>query len=151
MSYINTTLAPHEVVQYTASLSIWYIFPFCLYGLFFLGFALFLAGDARLGTIAMGFAAVGVISLIWAVVVFWSTEIAITNMRVLHKIGLISRKTTEIPLNRIASVEVNQSILGRIFGFGDVSVSGTDGNNALMKGITDPLKFRSAIMAANEL
>jgi uncharacterized membrane protein YdbT with pleckstrin-like domain len=71
-----------------------------------------------------------------------SSEFAITNKRVIIKVGLISRRTLEMNLSKIESVNVNQSILARIFGYGSIVVIGTGGTRETFHNIADPLIFR---------
>ena len=54
----------------------------------------------------------------------WTTETDVTNMRVVHKTGFIKRRTFEMALDKVESVDVNQSILGRILNYGDVTIMG---------------------------
>ena len=54
----------------------------------------------------------------------WTTETDVTNLRVVHKTGFIKRQTFEMSLDKVESVDVNQSILGRILNYGDVTVLG---------------------------
>ncbi len=75
----------------------------------------------------------------------FTTEIVKTDRRIIFKTGFIVRDTTEIPLSQIESVNVNQSILGRIFRFGDISIIGTGGTHQDIKYIANVLKFRKAI------
>jgi len=72
----------------------------------------------------------------------WTSEFAITNKRVVIKTGLISRKTVEMNLQKIESVNVDQSILGRILGYGDLVIVGTGGTRELFKRIRKPITFR---------
>lgn len=72
----------------------------------------------------------------------WTSEFTITNKRVIIKTGLISIKTVEINLQRIESVNVDQSILGRLLGFGDIDIVGTGGTREKFRNIVDPLLFR---------
>ncbi len=72
----------------------------------------------------------------------YSDEFAITNKRVIIKTGLISRKTIELNLNKIESVNVNQSITGRILGFGSIQIIGTGGTKEQFFNINKPLTFR---------
>lgn len=72
----------------------------------------------------------------------WADEFAITNKRVIIKTGLISRKTVELNLNKIESVNVNQGFLGRILGFGSIQIVGTGGSKEIFLNIIDPLTFR---------
>ena len=74
----------------------------------------------------------------------WTDEFAITNKRVVIKTGLISRKTVEMNLSKIESVNVDQSIFGRLFGFGSIQIIGTGGTKEEFKNIASPLKFRKA-------
>jgi uncharacterized membrane protein YdbT with pleckstrin-like domain len=71
-----------------------------------------------------------------------TSEFAITNKRIIIKVGLISRRTLEMNLSKIESVNVNQGILGRILGYGTIVVVGTGGTKEPFAGITDPMTFR---------
>jgi uncharacterized membrane protein YdbT with pleckstrin-like domain len=71
-----------------------------------------------------------------------TSEFAITNKRVIIKVGLISRRTLEMNLNKIESVNVNQSVLGRLLGYGTIVVVGTGGTKEAFPAIADPLTFR---------
>ncbi|GAP43384.1 protein containing bacterial PH domain [Lentimicrobium saccharophilum] len=72
----------------------------------------------------------------------WTDEFGITNKRVIIKTGLISRKTVELNLSKIESVNVNQSILGRILGYGSLQIVGTGGTKEIFANIQSPLTFR---------
>ena len=72
----------------------------------------------------------------------WTSEFAITNKRVIIKTGLLSRKTIEMNLSKIESVNVDQTILGRILGFGDITIVGTGGTKETFHKIKRPLTFR---------
>jgi uncharacterized membrane protein YdbT with pleckstrin-like domain len=66
----------------------------------------------------------------------------ITNKRIVIKRGWISRKTLEMNLNKIETVNVDQSIWGRIFGFGSITVVGTGGTREVFESIKKPMEFR---------
>ena len=72
----------------------------------------------------------------------YSDEFAITNRRVIIKTGLISRKTFEMNLSKIESVNVDQGILGRILGYGTISIVGTGGTREIFPNILNPIVFR---------
>jgi len=72
----------------------------------------------------------------------YTDEFAITNKRVIIKTGLISRKTLEMNLSKIETVAVDQSILGRILGYGKITVIGTGGTRESFRKIQKPLEFR---------
>ena len=71
-----------------------------------------------------------------------TSEFVITNKRVIIKRGLIARKTFEMNLNKIETVNVDQSIWGRIFGFGTINIVGTGGTREVFDSISKPLAFR---------
>jgi uncharacterized membrane protein YdbT with pleckstrin-like domain len=75
----------------------------------------------------------------------WTTETDVTNMRVVHKTGFIKRQTFEMSLDKVESVDVNQSILGRILNYGDVSIFGVGEGNKTIETIASPLAFRNSI------
>jgi uncharacterized membrane protein YdbT with pleckstrin-like domain len=70
------------------------------------------------------------------------SEFGITNKRLIIKTGVLSRKTLELNLSKIESVNVNQSILGRILGYGSIGVIGTGGTKEYFVSIKNPLEFR---------
>src|SRR6266849_2983150 len=76
-----------------------------------------------------------------------TTEMAVTNKRVIVKTGLVDRRTTEILLSRIESVVVDEPALGRIFGYGTVTVRGTGGTPEVFEKIQHPLKFREQVQS----
>ena len=78
----------------------------------------------------------------------FTTETDVTDRRVVHKTGFINRRTFEISLDKIASVEVDQSIPGRLLNYGNVTiVSMGEVKPQPIKTIASPLAFRSAITA----
>jgi uncharacterized membrane protein YdbT with pleckstrin-like domain len=77
-----------------------------------------------------------------------TTETDITDRRVVHKTGFINRHTFEISLDKIASVDVDQSIPGRLLNYGSVTIVGVgEGSTKTIDTIASPLAFRSAITA----
>ncbi|MDD3721036.1 MAG: PH domain-containing protein [Lutibacter sp.] len=72
----------------------------------------------------------------------YTDEFAITNKRVIIKTGLISRKTFEMNHSKIESVNVDQSILGRILGYGTIRIVGSGGTKEVFPNIRKPLQFR---------
>jgi uncharacterized membrane protein YdbT with pleckstrin-like domain len=77
----------------------------------------------------------------------WTTETDVTNLRVVHKTGFIKRRTFEMSLDKVESVDVNQSILGRLMNYGDVTVRGVGEGAETIKTIASPLDFRNHITA----
>jgi uncharacterized membrane protein YdbT with pleckstrin-like domain len=77
----------------------------------------------------------------------WTTETDVTNLRVVHKTGFIKRRTFEMSLDKVESVDVNQSILGRLLNYGDVTVRGVGEGAETISTIASPLDFRNHITA----
>tara|TARA_B100000315_G_C14240852_1_gene435262 strand:+ start:182 stop:580 length:399 start_codon:yes stop_codon:yes gene_type:complete len=72
-------------------------------------------------------------------------EQGLTNKRVIKKVGLISRNTDEMRLNKIETSEVKQSILGRIFGYGNIRVSGTGISDVVLEYVPNPIKAKQKL------
>jgi uncharacterized membrane protein YdbT with pleckstrin-like domain len=106
--------------------------------------------DTAASALLVAAAVVGVVTL-W----FWlrafidraTTEFAVTSRRVIYKDGLIRRRTSEMNLAAVESVDVVQGIVGRILNFGEVRIHGTGGSWEPYPLISDPLTFRSHITA----
>jgi membrane protein YdbS with pleckstrin-like domain len=77
----------------------------------------------------------------------WTTETDVTNMRVVHKTGFIKRRTFEMSLDKVESVDVNQSIIGRLLNYGNVTVRGVGEGTETINTIASPLDFRNHITA----
>jgi Bacterial PH domain len=75
----------------------------------------------------------------------WTTEIAVTNQRVILKRGLIRRDTIEINMPKVESVDIRQSIFGRLLGYGTVIVRGTGGSFNPLTYVSQPLPLRRAV------
>jgi uncharacterized membrane protein YdbT with pleckstrin-like domain len=89
-------------------------------------------------------------ALYWTVTAWfhrWTTETDVTNLRVVHKTGFIKRRTFEMSLDKVESVDVNQTILGRILNYGNVTVRGVGEGSEEIKTIASPLDFRNHITA----
>jgi uncharacterized membrane protein YdbT with pleckstrin-like domain len=95
-------------------------------------------------------AVVAIAALYWTAQAWfhrWTTETDVTNLRVVHKAGFIKRRTFEMSLDKVESVDVNQSILGRIMNYGDVTVRGVGEGAETIRTIASPLDFRNHITA----
>jgi membrane protein YdbS with pleckstrin-like domain len=77
----------------------------------------------------------------------WTTEIDVTNMRVVFKRGFIKRHTVEMNMDKVESVDVDQSIFGRLLNYGDVTIHGTGEGWETLKGIDAPLDLRNHVTA----
>ncbi len=79
-----------------------------------------------------------------------TSEFAVTNRRVIIKVGLVSRRTVELNLEKVESIGVEQTVLGRILGYGTIVVVGTGGTKEPFRRIADPMGFRRAVNLATE-
>jgi len=87
------------------------------------------------------------IPLIWTTVAYRSSEFAVTDKRVIVKVGWIQRRTLETMLDKVEGVGVDQTIGGRILGFGTLTVTGTGGTQEQFANIANPLEFRRQVQA----
>ena len=95
-------------------------------------------------------AVVAIAALYWSAKAWfhrWTTETDVTNLRVVHKTGFIKRRTFEMSLDKVESVDVDQSILGRILNYGNVTVRGVGEGAETIATIASPLDFRNHITA----
>jgi uncharacterized membrane protein YdbT with pleckstrin-like domain len=95
-------------------------------------------------------AVVAIAALYWTAKAWfhrWTTETDVTNFRIVHKTGFVTRKTFEMSLDKVESVDVDQSILGRVLNYGDVTILGVGEGKQKIETIASPLAFRNAITA----
>jgi uncharacterized membrane protein YdbT with pleckstrin-like domain len=97
---------------------------------------------AWLALIILGVFVIGVIIFFSMMIRKWTTERVLTNLRFIKKTGWIRRNTEEIPIDRMEEVNLNQTIFGRIFGYGNVTISGMGIGKINLKMIDDPLDFQ---------
>lgn len=76
---------------------------------------------------------------------FLSSEFVVTNMRVVMKEGLLARRSDEILLQKIETIGVDQSLSGRLLGYGTLTVTGTGGAREPFQDVNDPIGFRRAV------
>ncbi len=93
----------------------------------------------------------GLLSFAQMMVVKATTEIAITNTRLVYKRGLIARQVGEMSVDRIEGVNVLQSIWGRLFDYGRVAVRGMGIGEVVLPPIDAPINFRQAIEKARSI
>jgi uncharacterized membrane protein YdbT with pleckstrin-like domain len=159
MRYVTRVLQPGETVAYQTQLH-WLIYLRAILALIVCGFlvggALSFASDQRqylslaLWIAAAIFALLAVSAALGAFIRRATTELAVTDHRVIYKTGLLSRHTLEMNRSKVESVDVNQTLLGRMLGYGTIIVRGTGGSLEPMRRIADPLTFRSHITAADQ-
>jgi uncharacterized membrane protein YdbT with pleckstrin-like domain len=142
VSYVEKSLIPGERVVYRASL---YRLPFLW---------LLLPAVAAFGAAVFQYWIVALAALIGAgiiVVNIWakraSAEFAVTSKRVIVAVGAVRRRTLELMLDKVEGVAVEQSLAGRIFNFGTVTITGSGGTRESFDHIAAPLEFRRQVQA----
>jgi uncharacterized membrane protein YdbT with pleckstrin-like domain len=95
---------------------------------------------------AYGLALVAIVLLIREWFQWWITEIAVTDRRVIYKKGLIRRETNEMNMDKVESVKIDQSILGRMLDFGNVKILGTGEGFETLRTIPSPIELRNSII-----
>jgi uncharacterized membrane protein YdbT with pleckstrin-like domain len=142
MGYVDSNLMSGEQIVCKAKIH-WFIFVQGVV-LFVVGILLFSVIDSTIvGAIVIFLA---ILSLLRAFIFRISTELAVTSKRVIAKWGLIRRNTIELNHSKVESFVINQSIFGRLFGFGTLVVNGTGGASAPIYNIDSPLVFRRNAM-----
>jgi uncharacterized membrane protein YdbT with pleckstrin-like domain len=131
VSYIDDSLVAGESIIHRAHVSWWSQFGLVLLGL--------------LTLVVFG---LGLVFLVWAWIKVRSTEIAITNRRVIAKFGIVKRSTVEINLEKVEALRVEQGVMGRVLNYGTIFITGTGSSVEPIPSIADPLVFRRKFMEA---
>jgi uncharacterized membrane protein YdbT with pleckstrin-like domain len=164
LNYTSGILAPDERILYAATLhwivylsGLFFVVVGGLFGYFTPQVADFLFGDVSgehlrkpLALLGMCIVLMGLALLMGAYIRVASTELVVTNTRVVAKYGFVSRATFEIMLNRVTGVNFDQTITGRILGFGTVIVRGAGGDISPIDAVADPQTFHNQLMTAVE-
>jgi uncharacterized membrane protein YdbT with pleckstrin-like domain len=143
-SYVESVLAPGERIVHRAAISHW------KFALWYLIGALCLVGAAatvyldrqRGAVIAAVLVVVGVLIIMVALIRRGTTELVLTDRRIIAKRGFISRVTVEMNLTKVESLHVNQGLMARLLDYGDVTVVGTGSSLEPLCGICGPLELR---------
>ena len=141
MGYIESNLLTDEKVVHKATLH-WLIF--------WKAALVIAAGGALLAIEPM---VGGIVALVGAVMAFpplvsyKTAEFGVTTRRVIVKTGLVRRRTLELLLRQVEAISVDQSIVGRMFNYGSITLSGTGGVREVFHNIARPLEFRRQIQS----
>jgi uncharacterized membrane protein YdbT with pleckstrin-like domain len=139
LSYIESNLLSDEQVVYKATLH-WKIFGKSLLIIVIgIGMAVFqpIIGGAVIF--------VGLLAGIPPFIEGKTSEFAVTNKRIIIKVGFLRRRTLELLLRQVEAISVEQTVVGRMFGFGSVTLTGTGGVREVFHNISSPLEFRRQI------
>lgn len=164
MSYVSSVLQPGERVVLLGHLhwiAYWPAILFLVLGCVLVPWT-WMSGysDAMISAVAIVFGALFLYTFSRAWFIRWITEIAVTDRRIIYKRGFVWRHTEEMNMDKVTSVDVNQSILGRLLDYGTVHVIGVGGAPGApentdrpqdgiehLRRIASPLALRNAIIA----
>jgi len=144
MGYVDSNLLPNEQVTYRARLHrIIYLLPVCV---LIIAIVVAVASGSWIAGGVLGL--IGLVMLVPPWIRSISSEFAVTNKRVLVKVGLVRRHSLELLLQKVEGIGVDQGILGRILKYGTITVTGTGGTREAFRMIADPLEFRRQVQAS---
>jgi uncharacterized membrane protein YdbT with pleckstrin-like domain len=152
VGYVERHLLPNERVIYKTRLH-WVLFAKpALVTL--LGLAVTVALGALTRVEWLWYASLLVIlaGVVWGLVEtveLLTSEFAVTTTRLIFKVGLIGRYTTELLLGKVESIGVQQTLLGRVLNYGDLVVTGTGGVREVFPRVHDPIAFRNHVQEAS--
>lgn len=157
MSYVEKHLMEGEKVAHETRLH-WVVLvaPLLLCALFATpGVALLVAAADRRGDPGAGpqsmmiggiaLLAIALVILIRGILTRNAVQMAVTNKRVIAKVGVVTRRTVDLLLSRVESVGVEEGVMGRMLGYGTVILRGTGGTPEIFNKIAHPLEFRTQV------
>lgn len=152
MSYVRSVLQPGEQIKAIGKLH-WIIYLRAILlgivGLVLLFSTGQLSDKLRQAAhwAALGVFALAALAFLHARFIQWMSELAVTNHRVIYKRGFLWRHTVEMNMDKVETVDVGQSILGRLLGYGTIRVRGTGQGMETLSRIAHPIELRNAITA----
>jgi uncharacterized membrane protein YdbT with pleckstrin-like domain len=141
MGYIEANLLPGETVVQRARLH-WIVFVKAIV-VALIGLGLLLL-QPIVGAVVI---AVGILMAVPPWLERLTSEFGVTSKRVIIKVGLIQRRTLELLIRQVEAISVDQSLTGRMFNFGTITLSGTGGVRETFHNISNPLEFRRSIQS----
>lgn len=155
MGYVKQNLLPNEELVYETRLHgvvfFWPVVLLLLAIAALVGAQMLPPSTSQLSvtTALIGAAAilgvVGLVLLIPQFVAWNTTELGVTDQRVMAKSGFIRRRSLEMVLQGVESIGVDQAILGRILNYGTVTIIGSGGTKESFTRIASPFTFRRSV------
>lgn len=152
MSYVDKNLMDGEQVFHRARRH-WTIFGSAIFflcaGVIVFTATRFWEGDERVRTAGVAVLVLGGLAALVKAIPAWldraTSEFAVTNKRVIIKVGWVQRRSLETLLSKVEAIEVNQGICGRVFDYGTIVITGTGGSKEPFERIGAPLLFRRKV------
>jgi uncharacterized membrane protein YdbT with pleckstrin-like domain len=152
MSYIDSILEPGEEIRYRTTVTWTAYGPAILLALLALASWVVAETSAPLAGVgafgAVFFALATIVSFLPAWFRRFTTEIVVTNRRIILKRGWIRRHTVEMNMQKVESVDVDQTLLGRLFNYGNVTIRGVGSSFETLSNVDAPLKLRGTVDAS---
>jgi membrane protein YdbS with pleckstrin-like domain len=148
MAYVDSQLLPGEQVIYRAHMSKLLFLPAIGVAALAIGAGIVSASIPGFWMTAAALAVIAAIVFLGELILYKSSEFAVTDRRVIIKVGWIRRRTMETMLGKIEALGVQQGMLGRMFNFGTITVTGTGGTQETFDRIGAPLEFRKQVQSA---
>jgi uncharacterized membrane protein YdbT with pleckstrin-like domain len=151
MAYYTKVLQPDETVRYVGGLH-WIIYTHAiLFAILALVAGVFALGQSAtqppIALAAFGiFLLLALISFVRSWLIRTGTEIVVTDKRIIHKVGWLARRTEEMNITKVETVDVSQDIAGRILDFGTVLIRGIGGSWEPLRRVSAPLALRNAVI-----
>ncbi len=151
MSYIEKSLAPNEAIRYRAHFH--WLYHAAAWGAVIVAvvvavLAIGISNNSNSSWAALAALIAGALIFLSIMTPIWTTEIGVTNQRLIYKRGLIERETNELQLRNIEEVQFGQDFLGRLLGYGSLDIHGTGDDMIHLPAVGDPLALRSALQDA---
>ena len=147
MSYIEQSLGANETVHYTAKFptvryfAAWLVLVAGLLG----GFVCLLYGSSAIAALVVVCGVTAFCSILYRP---WTTEIAVTNLRLIYKRGFFQRRTNDLQLRAIEEVRLRQNFWSRMFNYGNVEFHGTGVDDLRLPALSDPVAIQKAVQEA---
>ena len=150
MSYIDRNLLDGEHIVYRTRLH-WLLFmgPVLFILIVLVPSAGFLAASAW-SSYAWIPLALAVLVLLPTFIRRQSSDFAVTNKRVMMKVGVFNTRSIELLLGKVEAIAVEQSLLGRLFDYGNIVITGSGGTKEPFAYIQSPLAFRHAVQSVTD-
>ncbi len=147
MGYIENNLVKGEEIIFRTRYHWFVIFSFALRSLIVFGFLALLmvpSTGSSASLTCVGF--LSIFAIVPGYIKYSTSEFGLTNRRVLIKSGWLRHETLELNLGRIESFQARSTLLGRMLGFSDLTLTGSGGTRLIYRGVAHGDLFRKRVV-----
>jgi uncharacterized membrane protein YdbT with pleckstrin-like domain len=148
MAYVHSQLLPGEQVLYRAHMSRLLFLPAIGVAVLAVAAGIVTGYAPSFWPTVVALGGIAAVVFLGEWILYKTSEFAVTDRRVIIKVGWVKRRTLETMLGKVEALEVEQGVLGRMFNFGTITVTGTGGTQETFDRIGSPLEFRKQVQAA---